>query len=96
MHALNREVTQWDRPCINIFCDDGKIPISMQIMTAWDDGLIFVTVTRANLKLHSLPLTTLIEFISHLTAQFNFSMHSINQFEMTNCLMYNYKITLEI
>ncbi len=42
MHALNREVTQWDRPCINIFCDDGKIPIRVQIMTAWDDCLIFV------------------------------------------------------
>ncbi len=37
MHALNREVTHWDSPCINIFCDDGKTTIRMQLKTAWDD-----------------------------------------------------------
>ncbi len=42
MHTLNCEVTQGDSQCIKLFCDADKMPIRMQIMTAWDDCLISV------------------------------------------------------
>ncbi len=57
MHALNREVTQWESQCINLFRDDNKIPIRKQIKTTWDDcGISVAWLTEhKSFFLKSLP-----------------------------------------